>query len=212
MVASSRPPRGADPGSAGPGRYGLLDGLEVGLELAAAGRLAAVPLRRLPLKAGVRLAGGGLRAVGRGAAAAALLEAPVAVIEETLAVRQGRKSPEQAVRAAGAKVGAAALGGGVGAGLAYGLGAIGVGSLLAPIAPALLLAGGATVVLSTGLRLRAAFRAGPARPALAPEPAPAFLDLEPVPIVQGAEIWVVPPSAADGDRPDRGEWNESAER
>ena len=102
MVASSRPPRGADPGSAGPGLYGLLDGLEVGLELAAAGRLAAVPLRRLPLKAGVRLAGGGLRAVGRGAAAAALLEAPVAVIEETLAVRQGRKSPEQAARAAGA--------------------------------------------------------------------------------------------------------------
>lgn len=212
MVASSRQPQGSDPASAGPGRSGWLDGLEVGLELAAAGRLAAVPLRRLPLRTGVRLAGGGLRAVGRGAAAAALLEVPVAVIEETLAVRQGRKSPEEAARAAGAKVGAAALGGGIGAGLAYGLGAVGVGSLMAPIAPALLLAGGATVLLSSGLRLRAAFNAGPARFAIAPEPAPAFLDLEPGPTVQGTEIWRVPPSTADGDRSDRGEWGKSAER
>lgn len=212
MVASSRPPHGPEPGSAGPGRPPLLDGLEIGLELAAAGRLAAVPLRRLNLRVGARLAGGGLRAVGRGAAAAVLLEAPVALIEETLAVQQGRKSPEQAARAAGAKVGAAAVGGGVGAGLAYGLGAIGVGSLLAPIAPVLLLAGGATLVLSTGLRLQAAFSAGQARPALAPQPAPAFLDLEPGPVVQGTEIWMVPPAAGEGDRSDRGEWGDSAER
>ncbi|MEB3169825.1 MAG: hypothetical protein VKK43_00475 [Synechococcaceae cyanobacterium] len=189
MVASPRLPHGAD-----------------------SGRLVAVPLRRLNLRAGARLAGGGLRAVGRGAAAAALLEVPVALIEETLAVQQGRKSPEQAVRAAGAKVGAAALGGGVGAGLAYGLGAIGVGSLLAPLAPALLLAGGATVVLSTGLRLQAAFSAGPGRPALTPEPAQAFLDLEPAAVVQGTEIWMVPPAASNGDRTDRGEWGQSAER
>jgi hypothetical protein len=212
MVASSRPPRGADPGSAAPAGPGLLDGLEMGLELAAAGRLAAVPLRRLNLRVGARLAGGGLRAVGRGAAAAALLEVPVALIEETLAVHQGRKSPEQAARSAGAKVGAAALGGGIGAGVAYGLGAIGVGTLLAPIAPALLLAGGATVVLSTSLRLQAAFSAGPARPVLEPQPAPAFLDLEPGGVIQGTEIWMVPPAAAADDRSDRGEWGESAER
>jgi hypothetical protein len=177
-------------------RSPLLDGLEMGLELAVAGRAAREPLRRLlPLRGGVRLVGGGLRAVGRGAAAAALLEAPVAVIEETLAVRRGRKTPEQAALAAGAKVGVAAVGGGVGAGLAWGLGALGVGSLLAPVAPALLLAGGATVVLSTGLRLRAAFDPDPEMPALTPEPPPEFIEMQAGQMVQGTEIWFAPPAA-----------------
>ena len=193
------------------GRSGWLDGLEMGLELAVAGRLAAIPLRRLPLRAGARLAGGGLRAMGRGAAAAALLEVPMAVIEETLAVRQGRKSPEQAALAAGAKVGAAAVGGGLGAGLAYGLGTLGAGALLSPVAPALLLVGGTTLLVSTGLRLQAAFSADPSRPALRPEDPAPFIDLEPGQVAQGTEIWMAPPQQADDTGSDRREWGEPAE-
>jgi hypothetical protein len=146
-------------------------------------------------RSGLRLASGGLRTIGRGAAAAALLEVPVAVIEETLAVRRGWKTPEQAALAAGAKVGVAAVGGGLGAGLAYGLGVLGVGSLLAPVAPVLLLAGSATVVMSTGLRLRAAFHAGAERQAISPEPPPAFIDMEAEAGGQGSVIWFVPPAA-----------------
>jgi hypothetical protein len=143
---------------------------------------------------------GGLRAVSRGVMAAALVEAPVAVIEEVLAVRQGRKTPEEAALAAGAKVGMAAVGGGLGAGLAYGLGVLGVGTLLTPVAPMLLLAGSASVVLSTGLRLRTAFRTGPERQALAPESPPDFIEMEPGRGGQGSEIWFVPPgTGASGD-------------
>ncbi|MEB3255969.1 MAG: hypothetical protein VKJ05_06235 [Synechococcaceae cyanobacterium] len=217
MADPSRPPleSSADPaegdGHGSGGRSGLLDGLEMGLELVAAGRLAAVPLRRLPLRAGARLAGGGLRAMGRGAAAAALLEVPVAVIEESLAVRRGRKSPEEAALAAGAKVGAAAVGGGVGAGLAYGLGTLGVGTLLSPVAPVLLLVGGTTLLLSTGLRLQAALSADPPRPALHPEAPSPFIDLEPGQVAQGMEIWMAPPAQTGGTDSDRGEWGEPAE-
>jgi hypothetical protein len=216
MAAPSHPPQGSPsdplPGDGGrsSGRSGLLDGLEMGLELVAAGRLAAVPLRRIPLRAGARLAGGGLRAMGRGAAAAALLEVPVAVLEETLAVRQGRKSPEQAALAAGAKVGAAAVGGGLGAGLAYGLGTLGVGALLSPVAPALLLVGGTTLLVSTGLRLQAAFGADPSRPALRPEQPAPFIDLEPGQVSQGTEIWMAPPLPPDDRGSDRREWGEPA--
>jgi hypothetical protein len=144
---------------------------------------------------------GGLRAVSRGAVAAALVEAPVAVIEEVLAVRQGRKSPEQAALAAGAKVGVAAVGGGLGAGLAYGLGVLGVGSLLTPVGPVLLLAGSASVVLSTGMRLRSAFAAGPGRAALAPEPPPDFIEMEPGRAGEGSEIWFVPPTPGSAGDP-----------
>jgi hypothetical protein len=172
----------------------LLDGLELGLELAVAGRLVAGPLRRLPLRSGARLAGGTLRAASRGAAAAALLEAPVALIEETLAVRRGHKTLEQAALAAGSKVGVAAIGGGLGAGLAWGLGAMGVGAALAPVAPVLLLAGGATVVISTGLRLQEAFAAA-AAPALAPQAPPEFIEMRQGVVVQGTEIWYAPPAA-----------------
>ena len=208
--ASPSDPLPGDDGRSG-GRSGLFDGLEMGLELAAAARFAAVPLRRLPLRAGARLAGGGLRAMGRGAAAAALLEVPVAVLEETLAVRQGRKSPEHAALAAGAKVGAAAVGGGLGAGLAYGLGTLGVGALLSPVAPALLLVGGTTLLVSTGLRLQAAFSADPSRPALRPEDPAPFIDLEPAHVAQGTEIWMAPPLQANDTGSDRREWGEPAE-
>jgi hypothetical protein len=150
---------------------------------------------------GLRLASGGLRTIGRGAAAAALLEVPVAVIEETLAVRRGWKTPEQAALAAGAKVGVAAVGGGIGAGLAYSLGVLGVGSLLAPVAPILLLAGSATVVMSTGLRLRAAFSAGAACQALTPEPAAEFIEMETEPGIQGGVIWFVPPATGSSGHP-----------
>jgi hypothetical protein len=181
----------------------VLEALELGLELAASGRLLAGSLRRLPVRGGARLAAGTLRAAGRGAAAAALLEAPVALIEETLAVRSGRKTPEQAALAAGGKVGVAALGGGLGAGLAWGLGAMGVGAALAPVAPALLLAGGATVVISTGMRLREAFAAA-APPALAPEPPPDFIEMRRGEVLQGTEIWYVSPTDAPASPGDRG--------
>jgi hypothetical protein len=174
-------------------RSPVLDGLELGLELAVAGRLIAGPLRRLPLRSGARLAGGTLRAASRGAAAAALLEAPVALIEETLAVRRGHKTLEQAALAAGGKVGVAALGGGLGAGLAWGLGVLGVGAALAPVAPALLLAGGATVAISTGLRLQEAF-AAPAAPALGPQAPPEFIEMRQGVVRQGTEIWYAPPA------------------
>lgn len=187
-------------------RSPLLDGLELGLELAVAGRLVAGPLRRLPvrglsLRSGARLAGGTLRAAGRGATAAAVLEAPVALIEETLAVRRGHKTLEQAALAAGGKVGVAAIGGGLGAGLAWGLSAMGVGTALAPVAPALLLAGGATVVISTGLRLREAFVAQPP-PALAPQAPPEFIEMRQGVVRQGTEIWYAPP--ADDARSSKG--------
>jgi hypothetical protein len=204
-------------GAASDSRPPLLDGLELGLELAVAGRLVAGPLRRLPLRAGARLAGGGLRAVSRGAAAAALLEVPVALIEETLAVRRGRKSVEQAALAAGGKVGVAAIGGGLGAGLVYGLGALGVGAALAPLAPALLLAGGATVVLSTGLRLRQAFEAA-ALPALAPESPPQFIEMRQGVVRQGTEIWYAPPAGSpdsggsSDSGGDQGEWDQRSAR
>jgi hypothetical protein len=152
-------------------------------------------------QAGLRLATGGLRTIGRGAAAAALLEVPLAVSEETLAVRRGRKTPEQAALAAGAKVGVAAVGGGLGAGLAYGLGVLGVGSLLTPVAPALLLAGSASVVLSTGLRLRAAFAAGAERQALTPEPPPEFIEMEPAREGPDGVIWFVPPGSGSPGNP-----------
>ncbi len=217
MADPSRPSRdaSADPtsgeGRGSSGRSVLLDGLEMGLELAAAGRVATVSLRRLPLRSGARFASGGLRAMGRGAAAAALLEVPVAVIEETLAVRRGRKSPEQAALAAGAKVGAAAVGGGLGAALAYGLGTLGVGTLLSPVAPALVLVGGTTLLVSTGLRLQTALSADPSRPALHPEAPAPFIDLEPAQVVQGAEIWMAPPADAHRNGSDRGEWGKPAE-
>jgi len=168
--------------------------------MAQASPTPAAPRARVS-RSGLRLASGGLRTIGRGAAAAALLEAPVAVIEETLAVRRGWKTPQQAALAAGAKVGVAAVGGGIGAGLAYGLGVLGVGSLLAPVAPVLLLAGGATVVMSTGLRLRAAFTAGAERQALTPEPPAEFIDMEAEPGGQGGVIWFVPPAAGSCGHP-----------
>jgi hypothetical protein len=197
---------GATPDSRPP----LLDGLELGLELAVAGRLVAGPLRGLPLRGGARLAGGTLRAASRGAAAAALIEAPVALIEETLAVRRGRKTPQQAALAAGGKVGVAAIGGGLGAGLAWGLGAIGVGAALAPVAPTLLLAGGATVLISTGLRLREAFAAA-APAALAPQAPPEFIEMRQGVVVQGTEIWYAPPAGATDSGVDQGEWGQRPE-
>jgi hypothetical protein len=196
-------------------RSPVLDGLELGLELAVAGRLIAGPLRRLPLRglplrSGARLAGGTLRAASRGAAAAALLEAPVALIEEMLAVRRGRKTPQQAALAAGGKVGVAAIGGGIGAGLALGLGAMGVGTALAPVAPALLLAGGATVVVSTGLRLREAFTA-PAALALAPQAPPEFIEMRQGVVRQGTEIWYAPPADDADSGGDQGQWDQRPE-
>jgi hypothetical protein len=206
----AEPSQDSRSGASSDSRPPLLDGLERGRELGGAGRRVAGPLRRLPLRGGARLAGGTLRAASRGAAVAALIEAPVALIEETLAVRRGHKTPEQAALAAGGKVGVAAIGGGLGAGLAWGLGAMGVGAALAPVAPALLLAGGATVVISTGLRLREAFAAA-APPALAPQPPPEFIEMRQGVVVQGTEIWYAPPAGSSDSGGDQGEWGQRPE-
>jgi hypothetical protein len=71
---------------------------------------------------------------------------------------------------------------------------MGVGAALAPVAPALLLAGGATVVITTGLRLQEAFAAA-APQALAPQAPPEFIEMRQGVVLQGTEIWYAPPAA-----------------
>jgi len=89
---------------------------------------------------------------------------------------------------------AAAMAGGAGAGLASGLGSLGLGGLLTPIAPALLLVGGVSVAVSSGLRLRAAF-AIQARPAATPfAPPAAVFDLNRGQVVRHEAVWFALPS------------------
>jgi hypothetical protein len=166
----------------------LLDGLGLGLEAVVAGRDL---LRHL---GPVASPAGGLGSALRGAGLAALVEVPVALVEEGMAVQRGEKPLETAVRAAAGKVASAAVGGGIGAGVAHGLGSLGVGSLLAPIAPVLLVAGGATVAFSSGVRLHAALQPSPARvPAGVP---PAHLArLRSGQVMRHEQVWVALPAA-----------------
>jgi len=188
----------------------LLEGLGLGLELMAAGRHALTHLHegarrmascsasgshRLAHLPGVRhLAGVGVQAALKGGALAALIEAPVALLEEGLALHRGQKAPMASALAAGGKMAAAAMAGGAGAGLASGLGSLGLGGLLTPIAPALLLVGGVSVAVSSGLRLRAAFGIQ-ARPAAIPcAPPAAVFDLNRGQVVRHEAVWFALPA------------------
>lgn len=188
----------------------LPEGHRLGLQLIAAGqqvcgqlqegarRMTSLPIprsTRLAVVPGLRhLAVGGLQVAWKGCALAALIEMPVALLEEGMAVRRGEKTTPVAALAAGGKMAAAALAGGAGAGLAFGLGSLGLGGLLVPVAPALLVAGGASVAISSGIRLRSAL-AAPA-PALRKPLAPpaAVLDLSRGQVVCHEDVWFALPA------------------
>ena len=206
---AAAPPPGVSIGSVAAPAL-LLEGLGLGPELLAAGRhtlsqlqegahrmstRSAAGCHRLAALPGLRhLAGGGMQAALKGGALAALIEAPVALLEEGLAWQRGEKAPMAAALAAGGKMAAAAMAGGAGAGLASGLGSLGLGGLLAPIAPALLLVGGASVAVSSGLRLRAALGI-PASPAAVPcAPPAAVLDLNRGQVVRHQAVWFALPA------------------
>jgi hypothetical protein len=73
----------------------------------------------------------------RGALLAVAIEASVSVLGEGLAVRRGQKHVRRALTNGGKKVGIADIGGGIGAGVAFGVLAVGGGPALTAAAPVL---------------------------------------------------------------------------